>query len=73
VTWRQTRIAAYIALAAGFGWLFYVRYWKWRDCIAEARSSCITPDGDNLIAGGMLWGLVALGWLIAAIYATLRR
>jgi hypothetical protein len=70
---RRTRIAAYTILAAGFGWLFYVRYWKWRDCIQEALSSCVTPDGDNLIAAGMLWGLVALGWFAAVIYAALKR
>jgi hypothetical protein len=50
-----------------FNWLFYIRYWKWRDCIAAAQSSCVTPDGDNLVGAGAAWivpgvlcGLLAL-------------
>lgn len=43
-----------------FAWLFYVRYWKYRDCIAAAESSCVLPDGDNLTGGGMAWGLFAV-------------
>ena len=38
-----------------FFYLFYVRYWKWRDCIEAAASSCITPEGDILIGGGAFW------------------
>ncbi|MEG3859487.1 hypothetical protein [Microcoleus sp. herbarium12] len=38
-----------------FFYLFYVRYWKWRDCIEAANSSCTTPDGDVLIGGGAFW------------------
>ncbi len=38
-----------------FFYLFYVRYWKWRDCIEAANSSCTTPDGDILIGGGAFW------------------
>jgi hypothetical protein len=60
-------------LAAGFGWLFYVRYWKWRDCIAAALSSCVTPEGDNLISGGMIWGLPALLFLAAALRLAFKR
>jgi hypothetical protein len=41
--------------SAFFGWAFYVRYWKWRKCIAESLSSCVTPEGDNLISGGAFW------------------
>jgi hypothetical protein len=63
---------AYAILAAGFGWLFYVRYWKWRDCIAEAQSSCVTPDGDNLIPGGMFWGPIAIVFALAAVRSALR-
>ncbi len=42
-----------LVLAVGFAWLFNERYWRWRDCIAQAESSCIAPDGSNLTAGGM--------------------
>lgn len=59
--------AVYLALAGMFAWLFYVRYWKWRDCIAEAMSSCITPEGDNLIEGGQMWLLFSLGFAVASI------
>lgn len=46
-----------------FVWLFYERYWRWRDCIEAAASSCITPDGANLTSGGMIWGFFAVIFL----------
>jgi hypothetical protein len=49
----------YAALAVLCAWLFYARYWLWRDCIHAAESSCITPDGANLTSGGIIWGLLA--------------
>ena len=52
---------------------FYTRFWAYRDCIAEAASSCVNPDGTNLIAGGAIWGVLAVGWLAAAVYQALRR
>ena len=42
-------------ISAFFAYLFYIRYWKYRDCIAAARSSCITPEGVSLIEGGSFW------------------
>lgn len=51
--------ALYGGFAIFFGWLFYVRFWQWRHCIEEAASSCITPDGANLIQGGEIWSLPA--------------
>ena len=66
-------IAGCLALSGLSAWLFHVRYWKWRDCIREAHSSCITPDGANLISGGMLWGLFALVLAAAALRLALRR
>ena len=65
-------IAGCLALSAIFGWLFYVRYWKWRDCIREAHSSCITPDGDNLTSGGLIWGLLAAILAAVAIRVALK-
>ncbi|NKL62056.1 hypothetical protein ELH21_00615 [Rhizobium leguminosarum] len=57
-------------LSIFFGWLFYERYWKVRDCISQALSSCLTPDGDNLTQGGSLWaGLAGLLLLLALISA----
>ena len=53
-------------------WLFDVRYWAHRDCIAEAMSSCLVFDEagrqvDNLTSGGMAWGVLALPfWLVAS-------
>ena len=63
----------YLGLSGLFGWLFYVRYWKWRECIAEALSSCITPDGTNLIEGGRFWALPAVIFAIAAACCFLRK
>ncbi|RWY64519.1 hypothetical protein EHI48_35715 [Rhizobium sp. WSM1325] len=57
-------------LSIFFGWLFYERYWKFRGCISQALSSCLTPDGDNLTQGGSLWaGLAGLFLLLAVISA----
>jgi len=59
-------------IAAGFGWLFVTRYWLYRDCIEAAASSCVTPFGDNLIAGGALWIVPAVVFALLALL-TLRR
>ncbi len=52
--------AVYAGLSAFFGWAFYTRFWQWRHCIAEATSSCVIPEGTNLIAGGAGWSVPAL-------------
>ncbi|WP_159950417.1 hypothetical protein [Rhizobium sp. 18065] len=72
---RRVRIRAIVfaLLAALFGFIFYTRYWIWRDCIAASQSSCLTPDGSNLTAGGMVWGVIAFGFLAAAFIAQLGR
>src|SRR5262245_38361002 len=70
---RQLFVAAInFTISAFFAWLFYARYWKWRDCIREAMSSCITPDGANLIGGGAMWALPAAGFAVAAAIYLLR-
>lgn len=53
-------------LAGVFAQPFYERYWKWRDCIREAVSSCVTPEGDTLIGGGAMWSVFAGLFLILA-------
>ncbi|MEO8684513.1 MAG: hypothetical protein ABI414_06690 [Devosia sp.] len=54
-------------LAGGFFWLFLIRYWFYRDCIEAAASSCITPDGVNLIEGGAFWIVPAIGSAVVAL------
>ena len=46
-------------LAGFFWWLFYERYYQYKECIEAAASSCLTAQGDNLTSGGMLWALPA--------------
>lgn len=72
---RRIRIKAIVfALAAGlFGYVFYMRYWIWRDCIAASQSSCATPDGSNVTDGGIVWGVIALGFLATAVIAQFGR
>ena len=70
---RILRVASCLCAAFVCSYAFYTRFWAYRDCIAEAASSCINPDGTNLIAGGAVWGVLAVGWLAAAIYQGLRR
>jgi hypothetical protein len=50
-----------------FAWLYYERYWKWRDCIAVAESSCVLDNGDNLTGGGFVWGLFAMVCAVIAL------
>jgi hypothetical protein len=61
------------ALTGCFAWLFYERYWKWRDCIDTSASSCVTPDGGNLTAGGMFWAIFAAAFLALALYSLFSR
>jgi hypothetical protein len=69
---KLIRFAVLISFAGLFAWLFYVRYWSFRDCIAAAKSSCVTPAGDNLIGGGAFWIVPAIVFaLLAAL--TLRK
>ncbi|MFN4208380.1 MAG: hypothetical protein ACK4HG_18445 [Agrobacterium albertimagni] len=72
---RRIRIKAIVfTLAAGlFGYVFYMRYWIWRDYIAASQSSCVTPDGSNVTDGGMVWGVIALAFLAAAVIAQFGR
>lgn len=72
---RRVRIRAIVlGLAAClFGFVFYERYWIWRDCIAASQSSCVTPDGSNVTEGGLVWGVIALGFLAAALIAQFGR
>jgi hypothetical protein len=58
---------AHVCLSAFFGWAFYVRYWKWRECIEQAASSCITPEGDSLIEGGSFWLIPSVLFAVAAV------
>ena len=66
-TWLLFRGCIYLGLAVFFGYVFYIRYWKYRDCIEQAMSSCITPEGDNLIEGGAMWSVFAVLLLFAAL------
>lgn len=47
-------------VAGFFWWLFYERYYKYKECIETAASSCLTTQGDNLTSGGMIWAVPAL-------------
>jgi hypothetical protein len=60
-------------IAAGFFRLFLTRYWFYRDCIEAAASSCITPDGVNLIEGGALWIVPCAVFALLAVLMLLRR
>ncbi|RDJ24142.1 hypothetical protein DWF00_03390 [Bosea caraganae] len=64
--------AGVLALAGFFLRLFYERYWSWRACIAEAESSCLTPDGNNLTGGGMVWSIPAAIFGLIALLRILR-
>lgn len=67
------RTVVFALVACFFGYVFYIRYWIWRDCIAVSQSSCVTADGSNVTDGGMVWGVIALGLLAAALIAQFGR
>lgn len=70
---KWLRFAVLGSFSALFFWLFYVRYWKHRDCIAAAKSSCVTPEGDNLIPAGAFWVVPAFLFLLFALAALRTR
>ena len=49
-----------LSLAAFFAWAFYIRYWEWRDCIAQALSSCAEPEAGNPTTAGVFWAVPAV-------------
>lgn len=48
-TWLLVRGCVYLGLAVFFSYAFYIRSWKYRDCIQQAMSSCITPEETILL------------------------
>jgi hypothetical protein len=69
---KWIRFAVLSLFSVLFFWLFYIRYWKYRDCIGAAKSSCVTPEGDNLISAGVFWIVPAVVFACFALW-TLRR
>jgi len=70
--WQLLWVGGSLAIGAFFAYVFYVRYWKWRDCIAEVQSSCIAADGANLIAGGQLWSIPAVILIVVGLRGLLK-
>jgi hypothetical protein len=62
------------ALAIFFGFLFYERYWRWRDCFNEL-GRCFDPESQDVMLeqAGMVYGGIALVCLAAAITLFVRR
>lgn len=70
---KWLRFAVLASFSGLFFRLFYIRYWKHRDCIAAAKSSCVTAEGDNLIAAGAFWFLPAIVFACFAIWTLGKR
>lgn len=69
---KWIRFAVLMSFSGLFFWLFYIRYWKQRACIEAAKSSCVTPEGDSLIGGGLFWLVPAVLFALLAVF-TLRK
>ena len=65
-------ILSLLAGSAFFAYVFYERYWKWRDCIAQALSSCGIPESDNATSGGAIWLVPSVILLAVAIGGALH-
>jgi energy-converting hydrogenase Eha subunit H len=68
--------ACALCFAALFGWTFYQRCWRWRDCFNEL-GRCYDPiDQTVMTDAGFVWGLmavVALGLALALWMLGRRR
>lgn len=64
-------IAAF-SLAVIFAVAFYLRYWKWRECIAVVESSCTEPGAGNATDGGRIWAVFAVAFLAWGILLAIR-
>lgn len=62
----------FFALSGLCGYLFLTRYWLHRDCIRAAQSSCVLPDGTNLISGGAFWLVPCLLFVGVGLFLALR-
>ena len=52
--------ACAFCFAALFGWAFYERYWRWRDCFNEL-GRCYDPASQTVMTdAGFVWGLMAV-------------
>lgn len=70
---RWILVAFWLLLAVVSAYFFVVRYCLYRDCIEAAASSCLSPEGINLTEGGMLWGILALAFLLSAAWSGRKR
>lgn len=64
----------FAALASFFGFLFYDRYWRWRDCFNEL-GRCFDPESQDVFleqAGG-IYGSIALVCFAVTLALFLRR
>lgn len=66
------KCVAAFCLAAFFAYAFYVRYWKWRECIAVVESSCTEPGAGNATDGGRIWAVFAVAFLAWGISLVIR-
>ncbi len=66
---RKTVVVIFSGLTVFFGWAYYIRYFKWRDCFNEL-GRCFDPDtGDVMLEqAGMIWGTAAALCFVIAAY-----
>ncbi len=69
--WIFLKSSLYLVLSIGFGNAFYWRYWRYRDCIAQALSSCYATDegeyANNATIGGVIWAIPAVFFALLLI------
>lgn len=73
---RATHFAmavAYLGLAALFGYLAWLRYFRWADCFNEL-GRCYSPDdsGEVYTTGGLGWMLPAIVFAVLAVRRLVR-
>ncbi|WP_294624030.1 hypothetical protein [uncultured Roseovarius sp.] len=70
---RATICLVLLALSGVFGWLYYVQYFRWRDCF-NALGRCF-DDAAGVVyleQSGAIWASLAGMTLVAALYQAWR-
>ncbi len=64
----------FASFAGFFGFLFYERYWRWRDCFNEL-GRCFDPESQDVILeqAGIAYGSIALVCFVIALALFVRR
>lgn len=62
----------FFALAVFFYYVYYIRYWKWQDCIGEVLETCPSGSPANINTIEAIWAVVSVGFFLIALDRALK-